>query len=56
MPFTPRRQNSGMARDYRQVLYGGADVLEEDRANLTGLLIESRGPKPYPQAEAAWTR
>ena len=45
-----------MARDLKQLFREAAELPEDDRATLAGLLIESLDPKPTPEVRAAWSR
>ena len=44
-----------MPRNFQQVLQDAAELSEEDRATLAGLLIESLEPEPDAGVEAAWS-
>ena len=43
-----------MARDLKELFTEAADLSEQDRATLAGLLIESLEPSPEPEVERAW--
>lgn len=43
-----------MARSFDQVFRDAAELSEDDRAALAGLLIESLEAEPDPDVEAAW--
>ena len=43
-----------MARDLKELFREVADLSEQDRATLVGLLIESLYPKSDPDIERAW--
>jgi len=45
-----------MARDLKQIFQEAAELPENDRATLAGLLFESLDPKPTPAVKAAWSR
>lgn len=45
-----------MPKDFRQVFKDAADLPEDDRATLAGLLIESLEPEPDADVEEAWAR
>ena len=43
-----------MARDLKELFSEAADLSENDRATLAGLLIESLDPNPDPEVDRAW--
>jgi len=43
-----------MSRTFTELWREAADLSEEDRASLAGLLIESLEGEPDPDVEAAW--
>jgi putative addiction module component (TIGR02574 family) len=43
-----------MGRDLKELFREAAQLPEEDRATLAGLLLESIEPGPEPDVEAAW--
>ena len=43
-----------MSRTFTEVWREAADLTEEERASLAGLLIESLEGEPDPDVEAAW--
>ena len=43
-----------MARELNELFREAADLSEQDRATLAGLLIESLDPKPDPGVDQAW--
>ncbi|HEY4641610.1 MAG TPA: addiction module protein [Thermoanaerobaculia bacterium] len=45
-----------MARDLKQLFREAAELPENDRAALAGMLIESLEPAPTPEVKAAWSR
>lgn len=45
-----------MARDLKELIRETAQLSEDDRATLAGVLIESLDPKPTPEVKAAWSR
>jgi putative addiction module component, TIGR02574 family len=45
-----------MARDLKQIFQEAAELPENDRATLAGLLFESLHPKPTAAVKAAWSR
>lgn len=45
-----------MARDLKELFREAAQLPDNDRATLAGLLIESLDPQPTPEVEAAWDR
>lgn len=49
-----KRLQSGMSRTFTDVWKDAAELSEEDRAALAGLLIESLEGEPDPDVEAAW--
>lgn len=46
--------NAGMSRAFTDVWKDAAELSDEDRATLAGLLIESLEGEPEPEVEAAW--
>ena len=45
-----------MSRNLEELFREAAQLPEQDRATLAGLLIESLEPVPEPDVEAAWSR
>lgn len=45
-----------MAKDLKDLFCEAAELPERDRATLAGLLIDSLGPEPDAEVEAAWTK
>ncbi len=45
-----------MTRNLEELFREAAQLPEQDRATLAGLLIESLEPVPEPDVEAAWSR
>ena len=45
-----------MARDLKKIFQEAAELAENDRATLAGLLLESLEPEPTPAVKAAWSR
>ena len=43
-----------MPKDFNEVFRDAAELSEQDRATLAGLLIESLEGEPDPDVEAAW--
>ena len=43
-----------MARDLKELFSEAADLSEQDRATLAGLLIESLEPNTDPEVDRAW--
>ena len=43
-----------MPRDFKDVFRDAAELTEQDRATLAGLLIESLESEPDSEVEAAW--
>jgi putative addiction module component (TIGR02574 family) len=43
-----------MPRDFNEIFREAAELSEQDRATLAGLLIESLEGEPDPDVEAAW--
>jgi putative addiction module component (TIGR02574 family) len=43
-----------MGRDLKELFREAAQLSDEDRAALAGLLLESIEPGPEPEVEAAW--
>ena len=49
-------ESIAMARDLKKIFQEAAELPENDRATLAGLLLESLDPKPTPAIKAAWSR
>ena len=45
-----------MARNLNELFHEAADLPEQDRATLVGLLIETLDPGSEPDVEAAWSQ
>ena len=45
-----------MARDLKELIREAAQLPDNDRATLAGVMIESLDPKPAPEIKAAWSR
>jgi len=45
-----------MPRDLKQIFREAAELSEDDRATLAGLLIESLDPQPTAAVKMAWSR
>jgi putative addiction module component (TIGR02574 family) len=45
-----------MARDVEALFQEASELPEHERATLAGLLINSLGPEPEEDVEAAWTQ
>ena len=43
-----------MPKDFNEIFREAAELSEQDRATLAGLLIESLEGEPDPEVEAAW--
>lgn len=43
-----------MPKDFNEIFRDAAELSEQDRATLAGLLIESLEGEPDPDVEAAW--
>lgn len=49
------RRLSGMERNLKEVFHEAAQLSEQDRATLAGLLIETLDPAIESEVEAAWS-
>ena len=45
-----------MSRDLKELIREAAELPDEDRATLAGVMIESLDPKPTPEVKDAWSR
>jgi len=45
-----------MARNLKELIREAAELPDNDRATLAGVMIESLDPRPTPAIKAAWSR